>query len=155
MNNIKETTINLYYKVLTFFYTLFYKALQFPTRNSTSKFSNNLTIVYKDNWKIENIQLSDDGLFYASCTYKNSSYCLQGATLDLLVQDLIEGLEEFTTFEYKDALNTENIDEEQDLTELNELCEAFGGAFEDLYKEDSLYLDDKDESFEDAMAKDN
>jgi hypothetical protein len=107
LNNIKDQIINLYYKVLTFFYKLFYKTLQFPTRNSTSKFSNNnLVIVYKNNWTITDIELSDDGLFYGHCTYKNSSYCLQGVTIDLLVQDLIEGIEELeadTTFEYKDV----------------------------------------------------
>lgn len=102
--NIKVNS--LYIKVLTFFYKLFYKALQFPTRNSTSKFTNTVIITYKDNWNIKNIHLSDDGLFYGSCNYKNSFYSLQGATLDLLVQDLIEGIEDLeadTTFEYKDV----------------------------------------------------
>lgn len=98
-------SINLYYKVLTFFYKLFYKALQFPTRNNSNKFTN-LVILYKDSWMINDIKLSNNGIFYGSCTYKNSYYCLQGATLDLLVQDLIEGIEELeadTTFEYKDV----------------------------------------------------
>lgn len=106
MNNIKDKAINLYYKILTFFYKLFYKSLQFPTRNSNNKFTN-IVITYKDNWVIKDIQLGEDsGLYHASCTYKNSFYSLQGATLDLLVQDLIEGIEELeddTNFEYKDV----------------------------------------------------
>jgi hypothetical protein len=105
-----NTKINsLYIKVLTFFYKLFYKALQFPIRNNKHKFNNGIVITYNNDWIIKDIELSDDGLFYGSCTYKNSLYCLQGATLDLLVQDLIEGIEELeeleadTTFEYKDV----------------------------------------------------
>ena len=96
MNNIKEQAIKLYYKVLTFFYKLFYKALQFPTRNSTSKFNNKLVITYMLEYSIRDIQLLDDGLYHARCFHnnKNTLYSLQGATLDLLVQDLIEGIEE-------------------------------------------------------------
>jgi hypothetical protein len=106
ISQINTKVNSLYTKVLTFFYKLFYSLLQFPTRNTTSKFNNNLVITYKDRWIITDIELSDDGLFHGHCTYKNSPYCLQGATIDLLVQDLIEGIEELeadTTFEYKDV----------------------------------------------------
>lgn len=92
LNKIKEMIINLYYKVLTFLYKLFYKTLQFPTRNSINELgSNKLVITYMD-YSIRDIQLLDDGLYHGRCMYKNTHYSLQGATLDLLVQDLIEGI---------------------------------------------------------------
>lgn len=95
INQINNKAINLYYKVLTFFYKLFYKALQFPTRNSINKFNNNnLVIAYNNQYVITDIKLGDDGLFHGSCNYESSIYSLQGATLDLLIQDLIEGIEE-------------------------------------------------------------
>ena len=94
MNNIKDKAINLYYKVLTLLYKLFYKALQFPTRNTNHKLNNKLVIAYDNEYVITDIELGDDGLFHGTCNYESSIYSLQGATLDLLVQDLIEGIEE-------------------------------------------------------------
>lgn len=93
-----NTKVNSFYiKVFTFLYKLFYKALQFPTRNSTSKFSNNrLVIAYDNEYVITDIELDEDGLFHGTCNYENCIYSLQGATIDLLIQDLIEGVEEQT-----------------------------------------------------------
>jgi hypothetical protein len=85
---------------------LSYKALQFPTRNSVNKFTNSNLVITYNNYVITNIELGDDGLYHGTCNYKNAIYSLRGATLDLLVQDLIEGNEEENTEQYQYFYNT-------------------------------------------------